>query len=74
VGSASPESDDTVIRRVVATYARAIETKDLALFRSVKPNLTSDEQRRIEQGFRAVASQQVSMSVISIEPRGSERW
>jgi hypothetical protein len=71
-GSASPENDDTLIRRVVATYARAIETKDLALFRSVKPNLTSDEQRRIEQGFRAVASQQVSMSVTSIEPRGSD--
>jgi len=71
-GSASPESDDTVIRRVVATYARAIETKDLALFRSVKPNLTPDEQRRIEQGFRAVASQQVSMNVTSIEPRGSD--
>jgi serine/threonine protein kinase len=69
---ASPESDDAIIRRVVATYARAIETKDLALFRSVKPNLTADEQRRIEQGFRAVASQQVSMSVMSIEPRGSE--
>jgi serine/threonine protein kinase len=71
-GSASPESDDAVIRRVVATYARAIETKDLALFRSVKPNLTPDEQRRIEQGFRAVASQQVSMTIISIEPRGSD--
>jgi hypothetical protein len=70
-GSASPESDDTVIRRVVATYARAIETKDLALFRSVKPNLTPDEQRRIEEGFRSVASQRVSMNVIAIEPRGS---
>jgi hypothetical protein len=56
----------------VATYARAIETKDLALFRSVKPNMTADEQRRIEQGFRAVVSQQVSMNVISIEPRGSD--
>jgi hypothetical protein len=69
---ASPESDDAIIRRVVATYARAIETKDLALFRSVKPNLTFDEQRRIEEGFRAVVSQRVSMSVISIEPRGSD--
>ena len=68
----SAESDDTVIRRVVATYARAIEAKDLALYRSVKPNMTADEQRRIEQGFRAVASQQVTMNVISIEPRGSD--
>jgi hypothetical protein len=69
---ASPESDDAIIRRVVATYARAIETKDLGLFRTVKPNLTPDEQRRIEEGFRAVASQRVSMSVVSIEPRGSD--
>jgi serine/threonine protein kinase len=69
---ASPESDDAIIRRVLATYARAIETKDLALYRSVKPNMTPDEQRRIEQGFRAVASQQVSMNVISIESRGTD--
>jgi serine/threonine protein kinase len=69
---ASAESDDAIIRRAVATYARAIETKDLALFRSVKPNLTLDEQRRIEEGFRAVASQRVSMSVVSIDPRGSD--
>ena len=61
-----------MIRRVVATYARAIETKDLSLFRSVKPNLSADEQRRIEQGFRAVESQQVSMSVVSIEQKGSD--
>jgi serine/threonine protein kinase len=66
------ESDDAAIRRVVATYARAIETKDLALFRSVKPNLSADEQRRIEDGFRAVASQQVSLSVTSIDQRGSD--
>jgi hypothetical protein len=61
-----------MIRRMVATYARAIETKDLALYRSVKPNLSSDEQRRIEEGFRAVASQQVTMNVISIDQRGSD--
>jgi serine/threonine protein kinase len=67
-----PESDDALIRRVVATYARAIETKDLSLFRSVKPNMSTDEQRRIEQGFRAVASQEISMSVVSIEQKGSD--
>ena len=66
------ENDDAAIRRVVAIYARAIETKDLALFRTVKPNLSPDEQRRIEDGFRTVASQQVSVAVISIEQRGQE--
>ena len=30
------------MKRLLAAYERAIETKDLGLFRSVKPNLTSD--------------------------------
>jgi hypothetical protein len=64
------EDDETAIRRVVATYARAIETKDLALFRSVKPNLGVEEERRIQQGFRAVASQQVRITILSIDRRG----
>jgi hypothetical protein len=68
----SGEDDESAIRRVVATYARAIETKDLALFRSVKPNLSAAEQRRIEDGFRAVSSQQVTITILSIEQRGQE--
>jgi tRNA A-37 threonylcarbamoyl transferase component Bud32 len=69
---ARTESDDAAIRRVVATYAKAIETKDLALFRTVKPNMSADEQRRIEDGFRAVTSQQVNVTILSIEQRGQE--
>lgn len=64
------EDDETAIRQVVATYARAIETKDLALFRSVKPNLGVEEERRIQQGFRAVASQRVRITILSIDRRG----
>jgi hypothetical protein len=30
------------------------------------------EQRRIEEGFRAVASQQVNLNILSIERRGQE--
>ena len=44
----------------------------LSLFRTVKPNLSADEQRRIEDGFRAVASQQVNVTIVSIEQRGQE--
>jgi hypothetical protein len=64
------ESDDSAIRAVIAAYARAIETKDLALYRRVKPNLSADEQRRVEEGFRAVTSQRVAITVVSIEQRG----
>ena len=66
------ESDDAAIRRVIATYARAIETKDLALYQTAKPNLSSDERRRVEEGFRAVTSQRVAITVVSIEQRGQE--
>ena len=61
-----------MIRRVVATYARAIETKDVALFRSVKPNMSPDEQRRIEEGFRAVTSQRVDVTILAIDHQGQD--
>jgi hypothetical protein len=64
------ELDEGAIRRVVATYGRAIENKDLPLFRSVKPNLSSAEERRLEQGFRAVTSQRVTLTIGSIDRRG----
>jgi serine/threonine protein kinase len=66
------EDDDAAIRRIVATYARAIETKDIDLFRSVKPNLSSVEQRRVEESFRSVASQRVAITILSVDRRGQE--
>jgi hypothetical protein len=70
----TPAAEDptAAIRRIVATYARAIETKDLGLFQSVKPNLSAEERRRIEDGFRAVASQRVDLTILSIELRGQQ--
>ena len=44
---------------VTASYARAIETKDIGLFRAIKPNLSREEERRLQDGFRAVTSQKV---------------
>ena len=64
--------DDSAIRAVVAAYARAIESKDLALFRSIKPNLGAEEERRIQQGFRAVTSQKVNVTIASIDRRGDQ--
>jgi hypothetical protein len=57
---------------VVASYARAIESKDVALFRSVKPNLSAVEEQRLQQGFRAVTSQQVDITPTSITVRDRE--
>jgi hypothetical protein len=66
------EADDAAIRSVISTYGRAIEGKDLKLFRTIKPNLTAEEERRLQEGFRAVASQRVSLTVISLERKGDQ--
>lgn len=69
---ASREDDDAAIRRVVASYARAIETKDLSLFKAIKPNLTREDERRLQDAFRAVSSQHVELAVTSIDRHGDE--
>jgi serine/threonine protein kinase len=66
------EEDEAAIRRAASTYAHAIEAKDLALFRSIKPNLSREEERRLQDGFRAVSSQRVALTVVSIERHGDD--
>ena len=66
------EEEEATIRKVIAAYARAIENKDLVLFRSIKPNLSGEEERRLQAGFRAVTSQRVNLSVLSIQRQGDE--
>jgi hypothetical protein len=57
---------------LIANYARAIESKDLALFRTIKPNLSAQEERRLREGFRDVTSQRVALTVLSIARHGDE--
>ncbi len=63
---------EAAIRQVIAEYARAIESKDVALFRSVKPNLTTQEQKRIEDAFKAIKSQQVAISIEQVQVSGAQ--
>jgi hypothetical protein len=64
------ESDDTLIRRVIATYERAIETKSIDLFRSVRPALSAAEESRLRASFSQVDSQQVDVVVESLRVEG----
>jgi hypothetical protein len=63
-------NDDAAIRQLVSSYARAIEGKDLTLFRSIKPNLSREEERRLQDGFRAVTSQRVNLAIVSLDRTG----
>jgi serine/threonine protein kinase len=62
--------DEAAIRQVLADYERAVETKNLALFREIKPNLSASEEKTLADAFRNTDSQQVEMDVNSIAIEG----
>jgi hypothetical protein len=70
VAVAGGSAEDGAIRKVIADYGRAIETRDLELFKAVKPNLTQDEERRTRAAFDAVKSQAVKITVLSVDVDG----
>jgi ketosteroid isomerase-like protein len=53
----------------VGDYGRAIATKDLVLFRRVKPNLSGDEEQRLRQAFE-VGDQEVAIEITAVEVTG----
>ena len=67
---AAAESDDAAIRRTLATYAMAVEKKDVSLFRSVRPGLSAAEEGRLRESFKQIESQQVTLDVEEIRVEG----
>jgi serine/threonine protein kinase len=67
------ESDDALVRGVLRTYERSIETKNVDLFRSVRPGLSAAEENRLRASFSQIDSQQVDIVVeeLRIEGRGA---
>lgn len=64
------EMDEQRIREVIAEWERAIETEDIALYRSVKPNLSGEDEKRLKASFQAVTSQQVEIAITMIDVQG----
>jgi serine/threonine protein kinase len=62
---------EAAIRRAIADYGRAIETKDIALYKSVRPGITADEEKRLRDSFKAIQSQRVSLTVDALQIDGS---
>jgi NurA-like 5'-3' nuclease len=60
-------TDETAIRKVIGDYAKAIENKDLELFKAVKPNLSLDEEKRARSAFASIQSQVVKITFLSID-------
>ena len=68
-GRAGPEP---AVRGVIADYGRAIETKDIGLFKTVMPELSSDNEKKLTEAFKAIKSQQVRVTVESVEIEGTK--
>jgi serine/threonine protein kinase len=64
------ESDEAAIRRVVGTFKTAIETKNVSLYRSVRPGLTAAEETRLRDSFRSTESQQITITFDEIRIDG----
>jgi hypothetical protein len=65
-------ADRRAILAALAEYEKALETKDLALFRTVKPNLTAKEEQGLEEGFRRTDRQEIELKVDEIVIQGEE--
>jgi len=61
------KAQDEGVKRLMAAYEHAIESKDLALFRSVKPNLTAEEERRLRKAFESTKTHEVTITVEGVE-------
>jgi len=70
-GPAAPvETDEAAIRRVIRTFEQAIETKDIGLYRSVRPGLSAASEAVVRSSFKQVDSQQIDIRIESIRIDG----
>ncbi len=68
-----PASEEPAVRRVIAEYGRALQTKDLALFRSIKPNLSGAEEDKLRASFANTPKDwRVNIAVSSVLIDGSQ--
>jgi hypothetical protein len=63
-------SPDAEVRRVIAEYARAMQSRDVALFRSLKPSLSAEDERRLREAFKTSKTEQVGIAIESVQIDG----
>jgi serine/threonine protein kinase len=63
---------EAVIQKLLADYARAIETKDLGLFRSVKPGMSVDEEKGLREFFKNSGAYKVGLAIEAVKVDGSQ--
>jgi Protein kinase domain len=68
----TPSNPRTEVRTTLDNYVRAVETKDVALLRQVRPSLTDEEINRTRASNEIKRSQKVDLKVDEITINGDE--
>ena len=68
--AARPANDRPLIERVIADYAHAIESQDVAALRRAYPGLTAAQERAWQQFFRSVRNLRASLAVAQLDVAG----
>jgi serine/threonine protein kinase len=70
--TSAPVDEEPAIRKLITEYERALETKDLGLLRTVKPNLSPAEQKGAEEAFRSIKTHEITLGNLTIQIEGRE--
>ncbi len=65
-------NEDAAVRRVIAEYGRAIEEKDLALFKRLYPGLSADGEKRLRDAFQGSGAQTVRITISDVQVSGAQ--
>jgi outer membrane biosynthesis protein TonB len=64
------ETDEAAIRRLIRIFEQAIETKDIGLYRSVRPGLTRAAEAVLMNSFRQIDTQEIEVRVENLRIDG----
>jgi hypothetical protein len=66
-------SDDrSAVLRVISDYERAIESKDLGLYRRVWPTLSAAQEKSLKSAFDATQQQDVRITLGAVDVKGEK--
>ena len=64
-------NEEAQVRKLISDFARAIEEKDVDLYKTLRPALSADDERKLKSAFQNVRSQNVNLSVDSVKLDGA---
>jgi tRNA A-37 threonylcarbamoyl transferase component Bud32 len=70
--SALPADDRSAVLRIISDYERAIESKDLGLYRRLWPTLSGAQEKSLKNAFDATQQQDVRITLGAVDLKGTQ--